>query len=143
MKLRKIEVALLENLWRVAMESGRHVDAMLREAREISRAQLVVLHTLFTGASTGSLSDLAKILRCSNANAGQLVAGLIERGHVRKVENADARVTQITLTFEGIDAHTSGESQLEVDAETIFAPLDAQEKEQLLALLSKITFTAW
>ena len=139
----KIDVQLIENLWRASASSSRHVEAMLQELMECSVPQLLVLRTLAAQpAQEGALaaSDVARALGCSKANAGQLVNRLEERGRLKKVSGgADGRVVALRITPRGAEAHSRGEEQLATEAKRIFGKLDAREKQQLLALLEKVT----
>ena len=142
MSARKIEIQLLDNLWRVSGASTREVDGLLQEANECSLAQFQVLRALEAyGDHQGALvaTDIARTLGCSKANAGQLVTRLEERGHLKKLTGgADGRYVALRLTARGREMHGSCESQFASDAKRIFKKLDADEKQQLLALLKKL-----
>lgn len=133
-----LDVIVIERLLRVAQTSSIEIDGLLEMEREMTHAQVCVLRAFANGSCNGTLSDLAKALGCSNANAGQIVKGLALREHLRRVRNKDGRIRHFELTPRGYAACLDGQVQLSAEASRALEPLDAREKEQLLALLSKI-----
>jgi len=136
--IQNLNVVLVERLWRVADDAKRHVDGLLDCEYEISHAQIVVLRALVQRTCRGTLSEIAKLLGCTNENAGRLVARLVGREHLQRVRNGDARMKEVVATERGNDFLRGVELQIQRDAMTALEPLDTREKEQLFALLSRI-----
>jgi DNA-binding MarR family transcriptional regulator len=144
MASKKIDVQLLDHLWRLSTASNRHVEAIFQDLIDCSLPKFLVLRTLATmPPMQGALAatDIAKALGCSKANAGQLVTRLEEEGRIKKLSGgADGRVVGLRITAKGEQHYERCEEQLGAEAKRLLAGLDADEKRQLLALLEKVTF---
>jgi DNA-binding MarR family transcriptional regulator len=153
----KLDVSLLENIWRLSNTSTRHIEAMLQDLTECSLPQFLVLRALSAERAEPSLdarrrralsdhegamasTDIGRMLGCSKANAGQLVTRLEEAGRIEKSANGtDGRVVALRLTAKGARTEARCETQLAEEANHVFSKLTAREKKQLLALLEKVT----
>jgi DNA-binding MarR family transcriptional regulator len=143
MSAQKTEFQLLDALWRFAASSTRQIDASCQEATECSLPQFLVLRALETlhdmeGAT--SVGDVARKVGCTKANAGQLVTKLEESGRIKKLTGgADARYVMLRLTAKGRGTYASSVDAIADDSKRIFKKLNAEEKQQLLGLLQKLT----
>lgn len=84
------------------------------------------------------MSDIARSLETSQANVTGLVDRLERGGYVSRVRSdADRRVVDVAITERGID--TIGALQVDYRArvDKALGNLDADERQQLLALLNK------
>jgi len=134
---------LLRTLWRVAASTTREIDASCQEATECSLPQVLVLRTLAAISDqegTLSVSDIARAVGCTKANAGQLATKLEESGRVKRLTGGvDARYASLRVTAKGRATYASAADAVADDAKRIFKKLNAEEKQQLLALLQKLT----
>lgn len=133
-----LNTVLAERLWRVGDDTRRYVDGLLDCDYEISHAQVVVLRALVERRCDGKLADIAKHLGCTSENAGRLVARLVGRDYLRRAAGGDARMKAVVATAKGIENLSYLEQHIMRDVGNALQPLDYIEKEQLLALLSRI-----
>ena len=86
-----------------------------------------------------SQKDLAFLLGIRPQTLGEMLQKLEERGLVeRKKSEADARVTEVTLTDEGRARAAEIAERRALAAEDLFAALTDDEKDQLAAILDKL-----
>jgi DNA-binding MarR family transcriptional regulator len=107
--------------------------------RELSRAQSFVLGYLVQ--NPGAIQrDLAEVSRTSAASVSSLLQGLERRGLVeRRSDEANERVKRVYATTAGAELIAGFGAAMAAADETILAPLDADERSRLHALLGKIT----
>ena len=107
--------------------------------RELSHAQSFVLGYLVQ--NPGAIQrDIAQVSRTSAASVTSLLQGLERRGLVeRRTEDGDERSKRVYATDAGVELIDGFDATMAAANETILAPLDADERATLLALLSKIT----
>jgi DNA-binding MarR family transcriptional regulator len=138
---RSIEVELLEGVWRIGDVAREHCSGMMQDRTDLPLAQFLVLRALVLATKTLRSTDLAQALGCSKSNVSQMIARLTQRGWIgASRQKSDARALGVGLTIRGLDRYIIGAEQLADDAARVFDPLSAEEKEQLRALLQKITF---
>jgi MarR family transcriptional regulator, repressor for mepA len=108
-------------------------------ARELSFEQSFALG--FLVEHPGSIQrDIANLTRTSPASVSSLLKGLERRGLVeRRSEQGDERSKRVYATPEGAELIAGFEAAMSAADETILAPLDADERKVLHALLEKIT----
>ncbi|MCZ6859065.1 MAG: MarR family transcriptional regulator [Alphaproteobacteria bacterium] len=83
--------------------------------------------------------SLANLVAFDRSNTGDVIARLQEKGLVRRVAgDADRRTKLVNLTQEGAKMLEAVQPALETSQERILAPLDAQEQEAFMALLTKL-----
>jgi DNA-binding MarR family transcriptional regulator len=84
--------------------------------------------------------DIAKISRTSAASVSSLLQRLERRGLVeRRTDGGDERSKRVYATDAGAELIAGFENAMSDADETILAPLDADERAALHALLTKIT----
>jgi DNA-binding MarR family transcriptional regulator len=107
--------------------------------RELSREQSFALG--FLVQNPGAIQrDIAAMTRTSAASVSSLLQGLERRGLVeRRTEDGDERSKRVYATQAGAQLISGFESAMASANETILAPLNHAERDQLHALLSKIT----
>jgi DNA-binding MarR family transcriptional regulator len=135
----EIELEALLLLWRFAVTSRAHVDAIFDDLIERTYAQFGVLRTLATAERPYTPAEIARELKCSKTNAANIIRRLERYGQVvRQIDGRDARWHSLALTPRGENAYAMCEEQLAVDAKSLLAALDGNDKEQLLAILRKL-----
>jgi DNA-binding MarR family transcriptional regulator len=107
--------------------------------RELSHAQSFVLGYLVQ--NPGAIQrDIAQVSRTSAASVSSLLQGLERRGLVeRRTQDRDERSKRVYATPAGVELIAGFETAMAAADETILAPLDADERAALHALLTKIT----
>ncbi|GAA1940428.1 MarR family winged helix-turn-helix transcriptional regulator [Agromyces allii] len=107
--------------------------------RELSHAQSFVLGYLVQ--NPGAIQrDIAQITRTSAASVTSLLQGLERRGLVeRRTDAGNERSKRVYATDAGAELISGFESAMAAADETILAPLNPDERAELLALLQKIT----
>jgi len=84
--------------------------------------------------------DIAEITRTSAASVSSLLQGLERRGLVeRRTEEGDERSKRVYATPAGVELISGFDVAMAATEEKILAPLSADEREALHALLAKIT----
>lgn len=108
-------------------------------ARELSHEQSFVLGYL--AQNPGAIQrDIAQISRTSAASVSSLLQGLERRGLVeRRTEAGDERSKRVYATPAGTELIAGFDTAMAAADDTILAPLDADERATLHALLIKIT----
>jgi MarR family transcriptional repressor of mepA len=108
-------------------------------ARELSQQQAFALG--FLAQNPGAIQrDIAQLTRTTPASVSSLLQGLEARGLVeRRTEQGNERSKQVYATATGAELVAGFDVAMEAAGETILAPLDADERETLHALLTKIT----
>jgi MarR family transcriptional repressor of mepA len=107
--------------------------------RDLSQQQAFTLGYL--AQNPGSMQrDIAKISRTSAASVSSLLQGLEARGLIeRRTEEGDERSKRVYATPVGEKLVYGFDGAMEAAGESILAPLDAEERATLHALLVKIT----
>ena len=107
--------------------------------RDLSRQQSFALG--FLVENPGSIQrDIAEMTRTSAASVTSLLQGLEARGLVeRRTEEGNERSKRVYATQAGADLITGFAEAMEALEDTILAPLNADEREHLHALLTKVT----
>lgn len=132
---------LLREIWRIADVTRYACNAMLQEELEHTLPHHLVLHALANAGEPLSVTELARALRCSKANASALIARVELRRHVSAMRDLpDARVVTLRFTPHGHDAARDGALQIASDAALLLAVLEPGEQDTLVTLLRKITF---
>jgi MarR family transcriptional repressor of mepA len=113
-------------------------EEWIRE-RELSHAQSFVLGYL--AQNPGSIQrDLAEVSRTSAASVSSLVQGLERRGLVeRRPDQENERVKRVYATPAGVKLIDGFGAAMAAADEEILAPLTADERATLHALLVKVT----
>jgi MarR family transcriptional regulator, repressor for mepA len=108
-------------------------------ARDLTREQSFALG--FLAQNPGSIQrDIAQLTRTSAASVSSLLQGLERRGLVeRRTEQGDERSKRVYATAAGAALIAGWDDAMADVEESILAPLDADERAQLLALLTKVT----
>jgi MarR family transcriptional repressor of mepA len=118
-----------------------HMQAGLEwvRSRDLSHEQAFALG--FLEQNPGAIQrDIARMTRTSAASVSSLLQGLERRGLIeRRTEEGNERSKRVYATPEGIQLIAGFEDAMHAAEGTILEPLDEAEREQLLALLSKIT----
>jgi len=113
------------------------------DLRELSVPRVRLLAAVVEATEAGQervrMGDLAAALRVTARNITTIVDGLESEGLLaRKPDPTDRRATLLELTEKG-HAHIARIHALQCDlAERIFAPLDAEDRRVLLALLTRL-----
>ncbi|WP_411700856.1 MarR family winged helix-turn-helix transcriptional regulator [Conyzicola sp.] len=107
--------------------------------RELSHAQSFVLGYLVK--NPGSIQrDIAAVSRTSAASVSSLLQGLERRGLVeRRTDTGNDRVKRVFATPTGVELIDGFAAAIAAADDTILAPLDANERAALHALLTKVT----
>ncbi|MGN8049635.1 MarR family winged helix-turn-helix transcriptional regulator [Curtobacterium sp. 22159] len=107
--------------------------------RDLSQEQSFVLGYL--QRSPGAIQrDIAAITRTSAASVSSLLQGLERRGLVeRRADDGNARTKRVFATDEGIALIAGFEDATIALDDVLLAPLDADERATLQALLQKVT----
>ncbi|GAB3800959.1 hypothetical protein GCM10028798_16210 [Humibacter antri] len=113
-------------------------DEWIRE-REISFEQGFVLGYLVD--NPGSIQrDIATMTRTSAASVSSLLQGLERRKLVeRRTEGGDVRSKRVYATPAGVELVAGFDDAMAAADDAILAPLSAAEREQLIAMLRKVT----
>lgn len=108
-------------------------------ARELSHAQSFVLGYLVQ--NPGAIQrDLAQASRTTAASISSLLQGLEDRGLVeRRADGANGRTKLVYATSAGAELIAGFAEAMASTEDTILAPLNADERATLHALLTKIT----
>ena len=108
-------------------------------ARELSHEQAFVLGYLVQ--NPGAIQrDIAQMTRTSAASVSSLLQGLERRGLVeRRTEPGNERSKRVFATPVAAELIAGFDTAMAAAEETILAPLDAGERADLHALLTKIT----
>ena len=108
-------------------------------ARELTHEQAFALG--YVARTPGVIQrDLAEITRTSAASVSSLVQGLERRGLVeRRSEPGDDRSKRVYATAAGAELIAGFGEAMTSAQEAILAPLDADDRAALHALLAKIT----
>jgi MarR family transcriptional repressor of mepA len=118
-----------------------HMQAGLEWVRErdLSHEQAFALG--FLEQNPGAIQrDIAQMTRTSAASVSSLLQGLERRGLVeRRTEAGNERSKRVYATPEGIQLIKGFADAMLAAEDAILAPLNEKEREQLLALLSKVT----
>lgn len=107
--------------------------------RELTHEQSFVLGYL--QQNPGAIQrDIAAVTRTSAASVSSLLQGLERRGLVeRRADDGNARTKLVFATPTGIDLIAGFEDAMLALDDTLLAPLSADERTTLLALLRKVT----
>ncbi|MGG7507077.1 MarR family winged helix-turn-helix transcriptional regulator [Plantibacter sp. YIM 135249] len=107
--------------------------------RDLSHEQAFVLGYLVQ--NPGAIQrDIAQISRTSAASVSSLLQGLERRGLIeRRTEGGNERSKRVYATPAGAELIAGFEDAMAAADETILAPLDQDERDTLLALLTKVT----
>jgi len=140
-----VETRLLEHVWRIAQSATRHTDGVMQWTYEYSLAQVLVLRAIVAAERAGrtalSAAEVAQELRCSRANASELVAALVRRRMLTKARDpANRRIIRLYPTPDGRIAESRGRTLVAGCARQVFTTLEGAEKQTLLTLLEKVNF---
>ena len=107
--------------------------------RDLTHQQSFVLGYLVQ--NPGSIQrTIADVTRTTPASVSSLVQGLERRGLVeRRTEDGNERSKRVYATPEGTALIAGFDTAMRDTEETILAPLDAEERATLHALLTKVT----
>jgi MarR family transcriptional regulator, repressor for mepA len=107
--------------------------------RDLSQQQGFTLGYL--AQNPGSMQrDIAAVNRTTAASVSSLLQGLEARGLIeRRTEDGDERSKRVYATPAGKELIAGFDDAMAAAEETLLAPLDAQERATLNALLTKIT----
>ncbi len=118
------------------------VEIRLEAALEplgLSLAKLGLLDNLVEAGAPVPLGTLAEMCACVRSNITQLLDRLEAGGLVARVEDpTDRRLKRAVLTEAGRQRHSEGVRALGQAESELFAPLSAERRDQLLALLREI-----
>ncbi|GEL48560.1 MarR family transcriptional regulator [Cellulomonas hominis] len=122
----------------IAWEQRRAGEDWVR-SRGLTHEQAFVLGYL--AQSPGARQrDIAAVTRTSAASVSSLLKGLEARDLVeRRTDPGDERSKRVHATPAGAELVAGFDAAMAAADEVILAPLDADERETLLALLSKVT----
>jgi DNA-binding MarR family transcriptional regulator len=140
-----LETRLLDHVWRIAQSAARHSDGVLQWTYEYSLPQILVLRAIVAAERSGrpalSPSDVAHELKCSRANASELVAALVRNQKLTKRRDPEnRRIIRLHPTTDGRTLEYHARAVLADNARQVFATLEGPEKETLVSLLEKVTF---
>jgi DNA-binding MarR family transcriptional regulator len=120
---------------------GREMTARVRRAMRplgLGAQQFLVLKQLETLGET-SQGELADALAIDRSNLAAIVAELCDRGFAaRKRDEIDRRRYVLRLSGRGEKLLQRTEGAIAAAEEDLLGPLDAQEREQLHALLRRV-----
>jgi DNA-binding MarR family transcriptional regulator len=107
--------------------------------RDLSHEQSFVLGYLVQ--NPGAIQrDIADVSRTSAASVSSMLQGLERRGLIeRRTEAGNERSKRVYATSAGADLISGFEEAMFAAGDSILAPLDANERDTLHALLTKIT----
>lgn len=107
--------------------------------RDLSHQQSFVLGYL--ARTPGAIQrDIAELTRTTPASVSSLLQGLEQRGLVeRRPDPANVRSKRVYATESGTALIAGFDDAMRAAEETILAPLDSSERDELHALLTKIT----
>ena len=113
-------------------------EEWIRE-RELSHEQAFVLGYL--AKNPGAIQrDIAEVSRTSAASVSSLLQGLEARGLVeRRTESGNERSKRVFATVPGSELVSGFDEAMSAADDIILAPLDADERATLHALLTKVT----
>ena len=139
---------LVDHVWRVAHGAARRTDAILSLTYEISLPQLLALRAIIAAVDTkrGALcgKDLARELRCSAANASELVAALVRKRWLTKARDTEnRRVVRLHPTVAGREAEYHASDLLADCARRALEPMSALDQQILVVLLENVTLAAF
>jgi DNA-binding MarR family transcriptional regulator len=141
-----LDARLLHHVWRIAQSAARHSDGVMQWTYEYSLPQVLVLRAIVAAEGAGrpalSPSDVAHALQCSRANASELVAALVRnRSLTKRRDPANRRIVRLYPTPDGRIAEYRARALLADGAGQVFETLEGAEKQVLVTLLEKVTFT--
>ncbi len=129
-----IEPPVIELLGALHRVEGR-LEAAL-EPLGLSLAKLGLLDNLVEAGAPVPLGTLADMCACVRSNITQLLDRLEAAGLVARVEDpTDRRLKRAVLTEAGRQRHGEGVRALDQVERELFAPLSAENREQLFELL--------
>ncbi len=115
-------------------------DAWVRGSG-LTRQQAFTLGYIEQNQDRGVIArELAESFAITPASVASLLQGLEDRGLVRRTVSAqDSRIKLLTVTAEGSQLVVGFDEEMREAQERLFSPLDPQEQEQLLGLLTRLT----
>jgi DNA-binding MarR family transcriptional regulator len=134
------------------VERPRRTGVLLRRAHQVAVAIFTAeasalgltppQHNVLAAiaANPGShQTELSRLVGYDRATVGAVIAGLEGRGLIaRKGTAADRRLKTLSPTAKGAKLLRASTTVMQRINEALLAPLDAREREQLVALLSKV-----
>jgi DNA-binding MarR family transcriptional regulator len=140
MSRRELDERILHELWRVHGISSKYAAFRLRAFMGVPLPQFLVMRALASSDYMMAVTDIASALGCARGNVTPIVDRLVEFDWVTKTRSPrDARVFSIWATPVGIEQYERLAEEVAGVADALFDPLYPEEKEQLLALLEKVT----
>lgn len=141
LKVDKVNQPEAEELFELLHEVVHRFRAVLQEAIAEDEAGLAVMEARALGFIArhdgATAGDLVKRSGRDKAQVARLVAGLIERGLLSRVEGADRRTQSLHVTPEGKAVHRRLERKRARAAATMFTPFSAAERATLARLLRR------
>jgi MarR family transcriptional regulator, repressor for mepA len=135
------EIHFTTSLGLVRWIGWAHMQAGLDWVRErdLSHEQAFALG--FLEQNPGAIQrDIAQMTRTSAASVSSLLQGLERRGLIeRRTEEGNERSKRVYATSAGSELIAGFDDAMLAAEDTILAPLDADERHALLALLTKVT----
>jgi len=117
------------------------VSDRVREALapfKITPAQFGVLRRLSDNEMV-SLTELARRLRCTNANVTRLVENMVKAGFVEKLRHpSDQRIAPIRLTARGAEVRDAAGAAYASAVDEFVSQLSEEERSGFLALRSRL-----
>ena len=125
-------------LLNVTRQSENHLREFLRVNHATTLPRFDVMAALWRRRDGLTMSELSRALLVSNGNATAVVDRLEREGLVLRTPVAnDRRTVRATLTAEGVKQFDSMASAHENEVNTLFQRLDAEDLDQLRAILQK------
>ncbi|WP_370207315.1 MarR family winged helix-turn-helix transcriptional regulator [Pararhodobacter marinus] len=125
-------------LLNVTRQSENHLREFLRVNHATTLPRFDVMAALWRRREGLTMSELSRALLVSNGNATAVVDRLEREGLVlRTPVEKDRRTVQATLTEAGIRQFESMAAAHENEVNTLFHRLDAEDLDQLRAILQK------
>ncbi|MCU1596916.1 MAG: transcriptional regulator [Glaciihabitans sp.] len=139
--MNEAEIHFTTSLGLVRWIGWAHMQAGLDWVRErdLSHEQAFALG--FLEQNPGAIQrDIAQMTRTSAASVSSLLQGLERRGLIeRRTEEGNERSKRVYATSAGSELIAGFDDAMLAAEDTILAPLDADERHALLALLTKVT----
>ncbi|MBN8290602.1 MarR family transcriptional regulator [Rhodobacter sp. NTK016B] len=125
-------------LLNVTRQSENHLREFLRVNHATTLPRFDVMAALWRRRDGLTMSELSRALLVSNGNATAVVDRLEREGLVLRTPVAnDRRTVRATLTAEGVKQFDSMASAHENEVNTLFQRLEAEDLDQLRAILQK------
>jgi DNA-binding MarR family transcriptional regulator len=129
---------LFHLLARIGRVTEARLDAAFRTAN-LTKAKFTALRVLELHGEPMPLGQMAEQLQSVRSNATQMVDRLVAEGLVQRVfDPTDRRIVLAQLTEEGHRRYVAGIEAHQVVIEEILENFSLEEREQFIALLSRL-----